>query len=147
MEEKEITVMSKSDYRSLLYQEIPERSLSIVSRQGEEFWSGAKLTSIEKGNSLLEALPLNIEEGKLLYLDYPFYPMTLELSSSDNLLDLVEEIHDAYVEIYDAEGIPPEDSDKPRLEDLYLNEITCCRSGNLVAYIKSEKEHPRRRVR
>ena len=146
MKDLEILVVSRSEYRTLIYRESPEYTLKSKITNEEILSLDIKLNSDEENSLFNIELPAKIDAGKRMYIDFPVKcPMLVELTECSTVGDVVAQIRDLYNELYEnseEEGVSLDPTVK--FDGLFLDNIIICRSGNIVPGIRYDKDRDTR---
>lgn len=139
MKGKEIEVrnLSSTAYKTFLSNNAPYVSVAKLKDTDDVAGLGLELAYKTPEDFKQIDYPVKWKEGDYLLLDYPFeYPLYLPLEPCYSLYDLIEQIQSLYYEAYhNKENEMYLRKDEARFEDLVLEKITVCKSGDVIAYV------------
>lgn len=142
MKGKEIEVrnLSSTTYKTFLFNNAPYAS--VAKLKDSEDIAGLGLNLAYKAPEVYNQIdyPGKWKEGDYLILDYPFeYPLYLPLDPCYTLYDLVEQIQSLYYDAYhNKENEMYLRKNEASLEDLVLEKITICKSGDVIVYVSKD---------
>lgn len=131
MNEVHILSISKTDFRNIL--QTSTRFFTFMQTGSSKKFDLIKIEEYLKDVEFPDEIP----SGGHFIIDYPMkYPIYADILPFNNIYELFSQIKDIIETVYSLkkEFMVP---DYIKISSLYIDKLTCCKSGDIVVYIKS----------